>query len=83
MATHADTIRRGNQTSHGRLKNVLTTRAADAAMPEHLNVKYVEENSKTVEAWVSPEFQDYLKFTELDESGLKRVTLEAINISQP
>jgi ABC-type lipoprotein release transport system permease subunit len=69
--------------SNGQLKNVVTLRAADPNLPEHLHFKYFEDNNRSTETWVSPQLQDYLKLTTLRANGSKISSLEALDITTP
>lgn len=60
-----------------------TKRQATPDMPEHLGVKYFEENNADVATWVSPDIQDYLRIATKKPDGSPRVIIEAVNVSRP
>lgn len=68
-------------TPNGQMKGRITDRTVDAAMPQHLNYRYhADQNSDT---WVSPELQDFLKFTDVRSDGSKVSSIEAISVMVP
>lgn len=69
--------------SNGKMKHLVTSKAAEAHQPEHLGFKYFETKNADSEAWISPEIQDLLMFTELREDGSRASRLEAVQISKP
>ena len=69
--------------SNGKMKHLVTSKSAEANHPEHLGFKYIETKNADSEAWISPELQDLLMFTELREDGSKGSRLEAVQISKP
>ncbi|HVI70910.1 MAG TPA: hypothetical protein VM656_05425 [Pyrinomonadaceae bacterium] len=69
--------------SNGKLKREVTSRTAEATMPEHLGFKYIHEKGHDSEGWISPELQDCLMFATYFENGSKQSVLEAVNVSLP
>lgn len=68
-------------TPNGQMKNRITDRTADASMPQHLNYRYHE--GQNADTWISPELQDFLKFTDLRPDGSKVSSIEAISVMVP
>lgn len=67
----------------GKLRSPLTGRATRADSPALLNYSYVVEKNRETETWISPDLQDYLKFTAYREDRTRLSTMEAIDVAVP
>jgi hypothetical protein len=65
------------------LKGSLTPRSSTPDMPEHLGRKYFEENNASMDTWISPDLQDYLRAVVKREDGTVQTIYEAIEVSEP
>lgn len=69
--------------TNGKLKSALSGRGVDNNSPEHLRYRYVVEKNNDTETWISPELQDYLKFTSYRSDGTRESVMEAVDVALP
>ena len=68
-------------TPNGQLKARISDKSVNANMPQHLNYRYYEYQNP--DTWISPELQDFLKFTDVRDDGSKISSIEAISVMVP